>query len=222
MSFKPYVHEGKTIGFAMNVGRAFFFFGTRFFPRVDHSKIFPQYRFAYLKQVHGKAVLAASAAAVNEGDGHFTSEPGLALVSQTADCTPILLANDSVVCALHSGWRGTELTIAGAAKAVFSSPPEIAAIGPHIMKRGFEVGLDVAERLEKAPSGSQLSLPHPDPAKKYFDLTEMARRQLRAAFGPDLKIHECLEDTVTNELFHSYRREKQQADRQFSFVVLNR
>jgi YfiH family protein len=216
------LHEGKTIGFAMSVGRAFFFFGTRYFQRVDHARIFPQYTFAYLKQVHGKAVLAASAAAVNEGDGHFTSRPGLALVSQTADCTPILLANDSTVCALHSGWRGTELNIAGAAKAVFSSSPTIAAIGPHILICSFEVGLDVAKRLENAPSGVHLSLPHPVPAKKYFDLTEMARRQLRAAFGADLKIHECLEDTVTNELFHSYRREKQQADRQFSFVVLNR
>lgn len=220
--FKADVRQGQTIGYRLETAYAVFFFGNRNFSRESVASFFPQYRFALLKQVHGNAVLPATSDLVQEGDAHFTSEKNLALISQTADCTPVLLANENTVCAIHSGWRGTELNIVGATKVAFPNlPPRLAAIGPHILKSSFEVGQDVAARLLMA-SGNQktLSLPHPNPTKSYFDLTEMVRGQLRRTFGADLTIAECLEDTVTNLEFHSFRRQKQQADRQYSFVVL--
>jgi YfiH family protein len=220
--FKAEVREELKIGYRLETAYAVFFFGNRNFTREAAADFFPQYRFAYLKQVHGNDVLLANASQIQEGDGHFTSERNLALVSQTADCTPILLANEESVCAIHSGWRGTELNICAAAKVAFpNSLPRIAAIGPHILKSSFEVGQDVTERLLNAAAHRDgLAHAHSDPTKSYFDLTELVRRQLRQAFGTELSIAEYLEDTVTNLEFHSFRRQKQQADRQYSFVVL--
>jgi polyphenol oxidase len=220
--FKAEVRSGETIGYRLETAYAFFFFGNRNFPREAVESFFPQYRFAFLKQVHGNTVLPAAASKIQEGDAHFTSERNLALISQTADCTPILLANEKTVCAIHSGWRGTELNICAATKLAFPDvTPQLAAIGPHILKNSFEVGKDVSDRLLKAATQpDRLAYPHPDSGKAYFDLTEMVRRQLRQAFGVNLSIAEYLQDTVTNLEFHSFRRQKQQADRQYSFVVL--
>jgi len=222
MMFKPEFRGVKAIGHSLAVGKCFFFFGNRFLAREEMKSAFPDFEFAYLKQVHGKAVLNGDASTTQEGDAHFTSKENLALVSQSADCAPILLGNDLTVCAIHSGWRGTAQNIVGATKMAFPQlPPTAAAIGPHILLQSFEVGKDVAEQLLKAaPSVDGLVLPHADPAKAYFDLTELLRRQLREAFGAGITIHEHLADTVTDSNYHSYRRGKQLADRQFSFVVL--
>lgn len=222
--FKPEVRDGKTIGHSFEDDNAKFFFGTRELGKDNLSPYFPDYRFAFLKQVHGKAVIEADAAQMLEADAHFTSQPGIALVSQTADCVPILLANHERVCAIHSGWKGCAQNIVEAAKRAFPSlPPRRAAIGPHILKTSFEIGVDVsAQLLAAVPKGfgtDGLKLPHPDPAKAYFDLTELVRRQIRAAFGP-IDIVEHLSDTVTDKDLNSFRRDKAHAGRNYSFVVL--
>lgn len=48
-------------------------------------------------------------------DGFVTTERGIILSVSVADCTPILLEDkeNGVICALHSGWRGTVGGIAG-------------------------------------------------------------------------------------------------------------
>lgn len=222
MSFEEVRRDGHLIGHAFATPYAYFFFGTRHFQKSQQSQYFPEYDFAYLKQVHGKAIVEANPQITPEADAQFTGQKHLALISQTADCTPVLLANHGMVCAIHSGWRGTELNIVSQARVAFTqSPPLLAAIGPHILRNSFEVGLDVSERLERAPGGNGLALPHADPGKRYFDLSQMIRRQLRKAFGEALPIIEHLDDTVTDPLYHSFRRDKQRAGRQFSFVVLN-
>ncbi len=220
--FKPEIFADRTIGFSFETDEAYFFFGTRHGDRATLKEYFPQYEFAYLKQVHGRAVVLADAGIETEADAHYTSKKNLALVSQSADCTPILLANREVACAIHSGWRGTAQNIVAASRVAFAPrSPSAAAIGPHIMKASFEVGLDVASQLSAVlPGGAELEGTHPDPLKKYFDLTELVRRQLRETFGSDLEIHEQLSDTVADELYFSFRRDKQRAGRQYSFVVL--
>jgi copper oxidase (laccase) domain-containing protein len=129
------------------------------------------------------------------------------------------------VCAIHSGWKSTAQNIVGEARKVFGDEPiELAAIGPHILRSSFEVGRDVAAQLmAAAPSGTteyDLSAMHPDPKKVYFDLTELVRLQLRSAFGAKIEIVECLEDTKQSIQFHSFRRDRERAERQYSFVVI--
>jgi copper oxidase (laccase) domain-containing protein len=160
-----------------------------------------------------------------EADAHYTSIAGRALISQTADCVPILLSSKSKVCAIHSGWKSSAQNIIAHSKAAFGGEPvTLAAIGPHIMQSSFEVGRDVAAQLlAAAPQGTteyDLFSMHDDPNKVHFDLTELIRRQLRAAFGPQIEILECLEDTKQSIQFHSFRRDRERAERQYSFVVI--
>ena len=84
-------------------------------------------------------------------DGLITAQKGVALVTQYADCVPLLFYDPVArVCAnSHSGWRGTVKRIGMLTvqrmKDEFGCKPEniIAAIGPCICKNCYEVDLTV-------------------------------------------------------------------------------
>jgi polyphenol oxidase len=87
------------------------------------------------------------------GDALLTRAHGLLLAVQTADCVPILLADQRqhAVAAIHSGWRGTLARIAektlGRMTMEFDTRPEdvIAVLGPAIGCCCYEVGPEVAQ-----------------------------------------------------------------------------
>lgn len=93
-----------------------------------------------------------------EADGLITDVPGLCLTVFSADCVPVLLYDPTRRCiaAVHSGWRGTAMSIA--AKAVdkmtqdYGCDPRhiLAAIGPAISKCCFETHADVPTELTAA------------------------------------------------------------------------
>lgn len=84
-------------------------------------------------------------------DGQITDRPGIALVTFSADCTPILLFDPvrRAIGAVHAGWRGTAQGIAAKAVQAMTEhfgcdPSNIhAAIGPCISKCCFETDEDV-------------------------------------------------------------------------------
>lgn len=84
-------------------------------------------------------------------DGLITGQPGFLLAIQTADCIPVLVADQKlrVVAAFHAGWRGTVKRIVelgvGKMRLEFRSKPEdlIAAIGPGIGVCCYAVGEEV-------------------------------------------------------------------------------
>lgn len=90
---------------------------------------------------------------LTETDGLITAEPGVALATFYADCTPILLLDPvkRVIASVHSGWRGTLARIGRQAAAKMCAhfgccPTDIlAAIGPSIQQCCFEVGEDVRD-----------------------------------------------------------------------------
>lgn len=90
-----------------------------------------------------------------ETDGLITDVPGLCLTVFCADCVPVLLYDPVRRCiaAVHSGWRGTALSIAArAAKQMVTDygcdPGTIlAAVGPAISKCCFETHTDVPEAM---------------------------------------------------------------------------
>jgi YfiH family protein len=96
---------------------------------------------------------ARSSAPLLQGDALLTSQPGLLLAVQTADCVPILLADTArrAVAAIHAGWRGTlERVVAktvGRMRLEFGTRPAdiVAAIGPAIGRCCYEVGPEVAQ-----------------------------------------------------------------------------
>ena len=125
----------------------------------------PAWQLVTMRQVHGNTVRAvrndgsplitSDGKAVVEADALMTGAAGLMLGVQTADCTPLLLADTRlrVVAAVHAGWRGTLARIAEHAVAAmqrdFGSQPQhlIAAIGPAIRSCCFAVGEEVRQHF---------------------------------------------------------------------------
>jgi len=112
-----------------------------------------------LKQFHSSLVHLADgepAASTRRGDGLMTDRPGILIGVQTADCTPVLVADRRrrVVAAFHAGWRGTVKRIVergiGRMRLEFGSRPEdlIAAIGPGIGACCYPVGEEVLSEFE--------------------------------------------------------------------------
>ncbi|MBQ6885569.1 MAG: peptidoglycan editing factor PgeF [Clostridia bacterium] len=87
----------------------------------------------------------------NDVDGLITNESGVALVTQYADCTPLLFCDPvKRVCATsHAGWRGTvsqigKVTVEKMINEFGCNPSDIiAAIGPCICQNCYEVDTPV-------------------------------------------------------------------------------
>jgi YfiH family protein len=102
--------------------------------------------------------IEAAPVAELEGDALMTNVPGLLLVIRTADCLPVLLADeaDRAVAAVHCGWRGTEKRILEKAvramgEAYGSKPANLrAALGPCIGAACYEVGPEVRDGFLRA------------------------------------------------------------------------
>ena len=90
-------------------------------------------------------------------DGLITNEPGVALVTQYADCTPLIFCDPvkKVIATSHSGWRGTvkeigKVTVQKMQQEFGSNPSDIiACIGPCIGKCCYEVDDPVYEAFQK-------------------------------------------------------------------------
>lgn len=123
-------------------------------------------RLVFSRQVHGDTVRPVTAADCHkelfsevpyEADALITAETGLPLVIFIADCIPILLYDQKTpaVGAVHAGWRGTVMDIAGKAVSEMisrfgSRPRDIkAAIGPGIGFCCFETGPEVPLAVRK-------------------------------------------------------------------------
>jgi len=220
--FESVTQNGVFLGLKGNCGRAFYFFGSRFVGPDDLRRLFPQYQFCAVQQVHGRGVLhvekAFEAANLPEADALHTTTPGLAIVVKTADCVPILLSDDNQVCAVHAGWRGVANRILAAVQQNHPSfSPTQAWIGPHIQMNSFEVGADVAQQLLAATPAEARG-----EWTTHVDLNKIVRAQLRALYGDrPPRVDSCDIDTVTDPRFHSFRRDRESSGRQYSFVVLN-
>jgi len=73
----------------------------------------------WLRQVHGAGVFAASGptgpGAPPEADAAVTTVRGLPLAIVTADCAPVVVANDDAVAVVHAGHRGLAAGVVEAA-----------------------------------------------------------------------------------------------------------
>jgi len=105
-------------------------------------------RWAWLRQVHGRAVLrAASPGDQGEGDALYTSTPNVPVTVATADCVPIIIEGPDVAAVVHAGWRGAAAGVIPAtldAIVAAGLRAERAAVGPAIGPCCYEVGPEVA------------------------------------------------------------------------------
>lgn len=125
---------------------------------------------AWLRQVHGITVVEADPSRIAEADASWTSTPGIACTSMTADCLPALFCNraGTRVAAAHAGWRGLA---AGVLEAAFESlnaePDEVLVwLGPAIGPQAFEVGPEVREAfMQQLPTTAEAFVPSRNPGK---------------------------------------------------------
>jgi polyphenol oxidase len=171
---------------------------------------------ATVHQIHSDICIPARGRTglLGDGDALLENTPGRLVAVKTADCIPILLVDEEhrAVAAVHAGWRGTVQGIARHAvrrmREEFGTRPAQlhAAIGPGIGKCCYEVGAEVAAQFgETGPC--------------HIDLAEANRRQLAEAGIPEPRIYAarlCTKCCAGD--FHSYRRDKEQAGRMFTFI----
>ena len=186
-------------------------FGTR---HADIPSLFAN--LATLRQIHSATCVAGEGrgGVLGQGDALLENAPGAVIAVKTADCLPILLADERnrAVAAIHAGWRGTVARIAvdavTAMRHSFGTAVRdlYAAIGPGIGKCCYAVGPEVAEQF-----GGQ--------GRGHIDLSEANRRQLIAAGVTADRIYASNLCTMCRPgEFHSYRRDREAAGRLYSFA----
>ncbi len=168
-------------------------------------------------QVHGPDVAHVTEAwAPGRGpkvDAMVTDRPGIVLGILTADCVPILFADPAagVIGAAHAGWKGAKEGVVArtvAAMADLGARPGriVAAVGPHIGFRSYEVGPEFPARfLAEDPAHARLFRPSGRPGHHLFDLGGYVDHCLaRAGVGT---VHHGAWDTLAEpDRFFSYRR----------------
>ena len=158
-----------------------------------------------LKQFHANLVVDATRADAarptpRRADGHITTEPGLLLAIQTADCIPVLVADrrQRIVAAFHAGWRGTVKRIVesgiGRLRLLYGSRPQdlIAAIGPGAAACCYSVGEEVLSEFTSQFTYAR-ELFHEvfdsDPIKKKYPMLFLTQRAPgHSPIGPSLHV----------------------------------
>ena len=147
-----------------------------------------------------------------DADGVVTDKPDIILGITTADCMPVLLADDrhGVVGAAHAGWRGAlagvvENTIALMMKKGARREDIAAAAGPCLQKQSFEVRRDMLS-LFLAQDEANAEFFTPFAADGWlFDLESYMRRRLNLA-GIENVSFSGIDTFTEEELYFSYRR----------------
>jgi YfiH family protein len=167
-------------------------------------------------QVHSPDAVVASrpweGASRPRADAIVTRTEGIAIGVTAADCGPILLVdpNARVIGAAHAGWKGAltgilESTIDAMEKLGAERGGMVAAIGPMIRQRSYEVGGEFVERFIQAEADNAVFfLPSTREGHSMFDLAGFIRMRLENAGV--LMIDDIGVDTYSDERFYSYRR----------------
>lgn len=163
------------------------------------------------KQIHSARIVEAGdwGDTLPEADAVVTDRPGRLIGVVTADCAPVLLADDEagVIGAAHAGWRGAvggviENTVAamvalGAVRARIA-----AAIGPTIAQASYEVDAAMRDRFQ--PDAHRFFAPG-TAGHWHFDLPGFVSSRL-AATGV-VSIEDLAQDTYSQpDRFYSFRR----------------
>jgi polyphenol oxidase len=179
--------------------------------------VLPGARLATVHQVHSPNCVYVDApwpdAARPEADAMVTDRPGVLLGVLTADCGPVLLADPkaSVVGAAHAGWGGALGGVIASTVAMMITRGAraeniIAAVGPCIASRSYEVGEDMRARfLDRDAAHDRFFGSGKLPGKYQFDLEGFIA--LRLAQSGVSRVDLLGEDTYAQgERFFSYRR----------------
>jgi polyphenol oxidase len=120
----------------------------------------PQTHFLSLHQVHSPDVVVVTepwGSSRPKADAMVTQTPGISLGVTAADCAPVLMVDPraEIIGAAHAGWKGAltgvlESTLDAMERLGAHRGDVVAALGPMIRQRNYEVGMEFVERFEQA------------------------------------------------------------------------
>lgn len=155
-----------------------------------HSTIIVEYKGQDLRKTEADGIL------INYNDLGLNNF----IAIRTADCMPIFILGKKQVVCIHAGWKGLS-------DGILKNPiiktvkPFYAFIGPSIQKESFEVSSEFKKNFEGNSNFYEFD------NKLYFDLQKEAKDQLYDQYD-GIKVEICTKDTLQDELFYSYRRDK--------------
>lgn len=172
-----------------------------------------------MNQVHGVSIVEISDYGPEpEADALVSRTPGVRLVVKTADCIPLVMADEEagVVAAVHAGWRGLTADIIPLVLeklvAMGASPERLkVGVGPSL---GTECAVfsdpfvEIPEKYHWAIHGGRV------------DLNGIARRQLEEAGILDENLEWLDICTACDSAWPSWRRDKMPG-RFYTWVELN-
>ena len=147
-----------------------------------------------------------------KGDGIITPINNLGIAVLTADCAPILFYDPvrKVIACAHAGWKGAlngiiKNTVEQFNKLNCNKGDIIAAVGPCIKQKNYEVGLDFYEKFLNQSSDNNKCFQKINNNSFLFDLRKYINKKL---LNCDIKKIDNIElDTFAEkENFFSYRR----------------
>ena len=186
---------------------------------------------ATAKQVHGDRVVdeqqrevLAATGPQEDGADALVSLDGHAVGVRVADCVPLLLYGDGAAAAVHSGWRGTRLSIAARGvralqHAAGVDPAHIlAAVGPCIGRCCYEVSPELAVSFRALFGPEAADDPTKNP-KPHLDLRYCVERaRLHAGVPPERIEHVEGCTSCDSRAFFSHRRDKGRTGRHLAFI----
>jgi YfiH family protein len=212
------------LGFIKEQDNHILFFGKNSATLEQIKQAYPHLTFRGVTQKHTDICVSSTSDSSDLiADAHYTTESDVALIVKTADCQPILAYDKNSVLAVHAGWRGVENQITSKSLLQAGLKQAEIFIGPCIQQSSFEVDSDVKEQLEKIckidRSTSLFTKTFTAKNSKcYIDLTQIVIAEIKAA-GVNASVSLLPFDTLTDTKFHSYRRDKHNSGRNYSFIA---
>lgn len=185
------------------------------------------------RQVHSNNIAHVNGNGNGNGGVNFYDETdgligghGDVLVIKSADCLPVIVYDgvNTRIAAVHSGWKGTANSIVKEAITKMLSLGSSAAdlkiyVGPHIQKTSFEVMDDVKNVFEKNFSYEGI-IEKKDETHYLIDLGRVVKLDAMSLGVKEENIYVSCLDTVTDERFHSYRRDKKDYGLMYTMVCI--
>jgi hypothetical protein len=178
--------------------------------------ILPGAELVTVHQVHSSDVVIADRAWTQaerpRADALATDRPGLLLGILTADCAPVLFADEEagVVGAAHAGWRGafagvTDSTIEAMERLGARREQIHAAVGPCIAQPSYEVDETFRTRFLEARSDNRRFFVTGPSGKPHFNLEAYVVQRLLAAGVGEVEAL-SLDTYADADRFFSFRR----------------